>query len=576
MARSCPEQIGESYFMKDNGEIDRYEWAVFCTLRSKLPSDWVILPRVRWAISRTTGDSRGECDFLVINPRRGILDLEVKSGVDWDLVTGYTQSHGPVDPIQQAERNRTAITKLLERNGISIHLGYVLIFPDRLKVGGPALVARRTFTEEDLEADDFPLRMNQAFDSWTLNSPLHTRLIDQVTSILTPWFGPSVSERKQIGKYVEGKLEEATAKQYDTLRAILDIDGKHRRVAVSGCAGSGKTRIAIEAAHSCASGGFSVLLLCFNNNLETILELEPRLRDYSGKSLEIRTFNSLADHLLTLANARRNREGLPALTKPRDWNNRNYVRDFAAAVDEVGLRYDVIIIDEGQDFETTWMMGITKLLKHPDTGKLVFLYDAFQALYPLHFDPDEIIRGNQFTRTKKLTTNCRNPAPIHRAAVQYHPDGEEFIPLVDDGLPPHRIELPLPSGSGTPLWQSYRAQVSALGKWLESERPSAKSVVLLAPHGSGQPRVKMWSDNSHSTEVGGYIITENLKEWIDPKNDKYILLCTTRKFKGLEAQHVVLIELDGINQDERARLLYTSMTRAKYQLVYLLPKGLKI
>jgi len=66
----------------------------------------------------------------------------------------------------------------------------------------------------------------------------------------------------------ESQLVELTENQMQVLRFIQG----HRRALIEGCAGSGKTMLAIEKARMLASQGFKVLLLCFNAPLADFLQ----------------------------------------------------------------------------------------------------------------------------------------------------------------------------------------------------------------------------------------------------------------------------------------------------------------
>jgi hypothetical protein len=570
MAQCFPATVTQSYFTRDDGKPDQTEWYVFCRLRDALPAEWVIMPRVYWFWK----ENRGECDFIIIDPSRGILDLEVKTGVEYVPSDGYLHPHS--DPVKQAEKNRKNIADILANSRLfssPAPIGYALCFPGLTEVGGTAFDAGCVLVDADLEDGHLARQLSCAFNFWKVNFAFSHQLMQKVTTLLAPLHGPSLDQRKWVGKYVSQKVSEATAKQYEALKSVLGIDSPYTRVAINGCAGSGKTRIAVEAARSLAIGGMSVLLACFNTNLATVLERDSRICDWvKSGSIEVRPYYSLGDYFLVQANASRNREGDPPLTKRRDWNNKRYDQDVAIAIRETPCkRFDAIIIDEGQDFDPQWVDTISQTLRDPRNGRLVFLYDEQQQIFPLRGDAARVVKNLEFQVHKELVTNCRNPAPIHNEVMKHHPNGRDFIAMIDEGLEPEYITLPLQAGRSWSASALFRAYRDALAKWLYDEKPRARDVVLIAPH--GKDRISYWSEHA---EVGDYLITRQLEEWLDPDNRRYVFLSTTRTFKGLEAPYVVVIELEGINELERERLLYTTLSRAKQQLVYMLPQGLKI
>jgi hypothetical protein len=161
-----------------------------------------------------------------------------------------------------------------------------------------------------------------------------------------------------------------------------------------------------------------------------------------------------------------------------------------------------------------------------------------------------------------LFTNCRNPAPVHRAAMRYHQQGDMFMPLVDVGPEPLQVEVE----------RSSSAQINALGQWLRMEKPDPHDVVVLTPHGETNSR-RQWQDNMI---VGNYVLTDDVEKWLSKTNHKNILCTSVYKFKGLEAPFVLVTELEGISDRRRMPILYTALSRAKYQLIYFLPKGLTV
>src|ERR1700682_1886872 len=90
------------------------ERQVFEALERALPNTCDVLHHVSW-VQRVSGRSRdGESDFVIVDPDRGILVLEVKGGVvRYDANTGSWStgsSDGPRtvigDPFQQATNGK--------------------------------------------------------------------------------------------------------------------------------------------------------------------------------------------------------------------------------------------------------------------------------------------------------------------------------------------------------------------------------------------------------------------------------------------------------------------------------------
>jgi Domain of unknown function (DUF4145)/AAA domain len=183
------------------------------------------------------------------------------------------------------------------------------------------------------------------------------------------------------------RIDSATEEQ----KAILDTFKIHRRVAISGCAGSGKTILALEKASTLDKAGLRVLFLCHN----------PYLSDMIADALvytnvQIFTFGKFVRALLGVD------------TDCVGWNHYEDIatedleRAFETAA--VNSKYDAIIIDEAQDFKEDWWLVVEAALGASD-----FLYlfsDSDQALLPLRTTFPSV----ECSHT--LTCNVRNSSEI--------------------------------------------------------------------------------------------------------------------------------------------------------------------
>src|SRR6185436_12751325 len=77
-------------------------------------------------------------------------------------------------------------------------------------------------------------------------------------------------------------------------------------------------------------------------------------------------------------------------------------------------RFDAIVCDEGQDFREEFWLPLELLLSDYEGDPLYVFYDDNQNIYSRAATFP--IRDPPFT----LTTNCRNTAPIHRAAYKHY------------------------------------------------------------------------------------------------------------------------------------------------------------
>lgn len=259
------------------------EAKVYRALRDKLPQEYVVFFQVGWILQREEEQAKdGETDFLVCHPDHGYLCIEVKGGgVGFDATTGnwfsvdrHQQKHPINNPISQALKAKYSIRSKLNEHprwrGLALGnvlRGHAVFFPDVGDTNAlsrpdmPALLIGTSSTLKD------PKKwIDDAFTYWGNNAgsltPIGRRGIDVIREVFARSFivAPLVSSR------LADQEERRLILTKDQLR-VLDFLRSHRRVAVSGGAGTGKTVLALEKARRLASEGFKTLLTCYNRQL---------------------------------------------------------------------------------------------------------------------------------------------------------------------------------------------------------------------------------------------------------------------------------------------------------------------
>ncbi len=196
------------------------------------------------------------------------------------------------------------------------------------------------------------------------------------------------------------KVEKLTAEQF----RVIDHLRHWKKARVMGCAGSGKTLVACEKASRLAAAGLRTLVLCHNPLLAGYLRTLLR-----STNITVFSFTALVEHLL---------EGETADASDQAWNIYDEPLDdqlthaFDKAV-QSPVRFDAVVVDEGQDFRSEWWILVEALLRDPSEGVLYVFHDDAQALlygrgdYPIATAPIEISR------------NCRNSPAVLKAMARY-------------------------------------------------------------------------------------------------------------------------------------------------------------
>jgi predicted ATPase len=341
------------------------------------------------------------------------------------------------------------------------------------------------------------------------------------------------------GDFVQERelLIRLTEQQY----MILDVLNRHRRAAISGCAGSGKTMLAVEKATRLARQGFRVLLTCFNKHLAA--DLRAQLKP--SPSLDIINFHALCYDLAKRAKM------LPRKKDDNTFFDQQLPEALMDAADALDVRYDAIVVDEGQDFRDDWWIPLQTLLRDPDGGILYIFFDDNQRLYV----PDSAFPIQQ--PSYSLTINCRNTQNIHQLVVRFYEAESAPISRGPVGRPVDMV-----SYAGPPLLRSTLQDV--LRRLTADERVPADEIAVLTSRSLSKSRLI----DSRAGE--GPRLTDT---WPPVPGQVY---CTTiYDFKGLERAVVILADVHNWppEWDEMVKLLYVGCSRARNHLIVLLPQN---
>ncbi len=548
MARMYPNQLSPD----TESDAERQLYKAF---RDGLDNDYIVFHSVAWLSLDGEGRPRdGEADFVIAHPRRGILVLEAKGGgIGYDPRTGYWTStdrygrtHKIRAPFVQVRYSKYALQEQLQSMPnmprYHINVGHAIALPD-VVVGeislGPDKPRQIILDATDLT--DLSGWVGRALAYWRgQESQRDTAPGEEALQALMDLLGKARELRPALwGKFVqEGEqLLRLTEQQY----MILDALNRQRRAAICGCAGSGKTMLAVEKASRLARQGFRVLLTCFNKHLAA--DLRARLKP--SPNLDIANFHALCYDLARRAGV------LPVRRDNDTFFNQQLPEALMDAADALGIRYDAIVMDEGQDFREDWWIPLQTLLRDPDHGILYIFFDDNQRLY---------VRHGTFPIQQppySLTVNCRNTQNIHQMVVKFY---EAEVSPTARGPLGQQVEV---ISYDDPQSLCLTLQ-DVLRRLTVDEQVPADEIVVLTPRALSRDRLLQGSASE------GPLLTDI---WPSPRGQVY---CTTiYDFKGLERAVVILADVRRWppEWDDMIRLLYVGCSRARNHLVILLPRN---
>jgi len=525
------------------------ERKLFDAVRESLPDPWEAFHSIDWLERDPDEGARvGEIDFVLAHPKEGILTLEVKGG-------GIESNHGawrrkkpdgkwkPMkDPVKQVRDNQFALERLLQRmpewpidkpfmaNGLVFPLASVHQFS--LGPGtDPAIIIDRN------DIDDLPAAIERVLAFHRGARDKRKPLGEEGVEALVDLLAPSVEIRVPLGEQLmleESQLESLTQEQAKALRRMR----RNPRMVFIGCAGSGKTMLAIAHARRLASEGFQVLFTCFNRRLRE--DLDAR---YGTDGLDIRNVHSVAVHLSHKAKIE-----LPSTTEWEElgsefWDEQ-LPENLVEACAVLDIQYDALMIDEAQDLDNRWLDSLTCLLSDPQKSPVWLFMDDNQNVYGSTLDvPDEYL-------SFELSVNCRNTRAIHHEVMKKYVGSIEPDVRGPEGRPPEIIYAE----------DQAEAVAGVLQRLCGTEEIPTQDVVVLSSHGTTNSRI--YNDGL----PGRFPLTDKR-----PVPAGTVYFSSIRGFKGLEASVVVLCELEDVEEETMDQQLYVGFSRAKTHCVVVAP-----
>ncbi|UJA20942.1 AAA family ATPase [Thermoleophilia bacterium SCSIO 60948] len=331
----------------------------------------------------------------------------------------------------------------------------------------------------------------------------------------------------------EAALITLTFQQSDLLASF----GRARRMVVTGCAGSGKTMLAVEQAKRSAAKGADVAFVCFNKALRDHLK-----RTEGDSGIAFHTFHGLCTHL-----AHRAKLDVPRYPDgeiPQSYWSEELPDLLLEATEELGGQFDAIYVDEAQDLHNDWLDSLETTLRDPAKDQFWLFMDDNQRVYEQRLDvPDDFVPYD-------LTTNCRNTQAIHREVVKKY-EGE----VTPRSIGPEGRELEFYAVADQP-----ECVASVVRRLIEEDEVLPQDIVVLSSHGKAK-------SSTHARGLDGrlgYV-------------DKYtptgpcVRFSSIRAFKGLEAPVVVMCELEDTDEASRDQQIYVAMSRAQNHCVVVVP-----
>lgn len=532
MAIMHPSKIPEVYHAYS-------EVKFFNACKEQLSDKYHVFYSVRWYSTNNGIREDSECDFLIFNPDYGFLCVEVKGGTGmrvedgaWYLIDHDGERKLKRSPYDQAEQSMRFFKKYYEEeveSQFSGVYGCAVAYPN-YSINTPITIGSPIETTIDLSAmSDLQKRVTEIFRYFRNQrqgaaSFLSPDSQKKFINVVNKRIALSIS----AGALIQNK-ERELLEINRTQDTVIDLLAHYPRAFIVGGAGTGKTWIGIKKIIRCVQGGGSALFLCYNKALaENVNEIIAHNR------ADCYNIDALAFSLL---------KGRAASAPEH-----NGCREYGNLINDLPhlKKYDLIVVDEGQDFTEDWAFCANLLLK--DDGSLYVFYDESQNIFKRDFGEKFLIDEPPFV----LRYNIRNTANIYRYAQEQTNLGLDTIANHIEGVEPaHRTF-------------SRKAQAiafidSVVNRLINKEGVVPQKIVILSN------RRKVNSILCETSHIGGQQLSD---EKTLPSPD-YIAYRTIQSFKGLEADVIIFINHTYKNEpktDGVRATLYTAQTRARFYL----------
>lgn len=538
---------------------DHAEWDILCVLQV-LDDNWRIFHGIDWRYTDKFGEHCGEADVMLFHPDLGVLVIEIKGGGvrlkngEWyylNLFDYSTETKMKQSPCSQADRSRRFFYSRLKNTPLGqgilnetafTHTAWFPDFewnealPPELPGGSFMLDSRHT-AQPEKHLKKILMQAHPKAASWSAKEiDILIKSIVPEINLIPPLGAVLGSIRDRLFKMTDG--------QVNALRALKG----QKRLLVEGCAGSGKTLLALRMAHDHLQNGKRVLFSCYNKNLAQTIA-----REFSGYSgIDVVNFHELVKLLCE-------RHGIP-FTPPED---KDELRIFfeqecaellANIATELPERYDTIIVDEAFDFRETWWIALEELCLKG--GSFYAFYDLNQGV----FADREVWQPPFQAEPIRLDVNVRNTKPVGEFALKLGKMSDRLNYSVDEGPKPELIKYAVP----LELAGIVHNLVTDL---TQKRKVPANEIVILAPYKYSSKHLDMKELVDNNPKIYSTVMTSG---------DGRVRIGTIQSFKGLEADCVILCGLDGHLMACKPANLYVGASRARSLLYVLHHKDFKI
>lgn len=498
-------------------------------LRMGLPDNFDVFHGLTWSTVHNSMQKFGELDLTVVSPQGQILILEVKAGSVYTqnglLFKDYRQEK-PKDIGHQLGRQHGALRKRLKHAHMDhVEVQSFLVMPDQI-LQSEGLAYPRERVIDATQMDQFCTLVRTSFGILE-KEPNRQLLLNFLSNEfdVVPDVGAMISNIQSSSAHLSNGLA--------TWVPRISQDGN--AFIVQATAGSGKTQLALKLLRNAALNKQSALYVCYNR------PLADHIQTLAPSHTEVATFHQHCDDY-----AKRHGH-TPDFSNPKVYDE--LAKIYMADAEKLSPRFDLLVIDESQDFNPEWVDALYQELKAD--GRLYVMGDENQQLYEREsFDLTGAVRieCNENFRTPQNVVHAINKLNLIDQTIEACSDHA--------GEAPHFYTHDEQPGAHTLALNECLQNL-----WSQGIDPS--QVVLVTYRGLDKSKVM------NLDYAGGKKIKRPMRDadgnstWTDGE----LRVETVNRFKGQSAPVVVFCEIDFEELNVvNARKLFVGMTRGQLKV----------
>ena len=498
-------------------------------LRMGLPDNFDVFHGLTWSTVHSSVQKFGELDLTVVSPQGQILILEVKAGSVYTqnglLLKDYRHEK-PKDIGHQIGRQHGALRKRLKQAQMDhVEVQSFLVMPDQI-LQSEGLAYPRERVIDATQMDQFCTLVKTSF-GFLEEEPNRKLLLNFLSNEfdVVPDVGAMISSIQSSSAHLSNGLA--------TWVPRISQDGN--AFIVQATAGSGKTQLALKLLRNAALNKQRALYVCYNR------PLADHIQTLAPSHTEVATFHQHCDDYA------KQHGHTPDFSNAKVYDELAQI--YMADAEKLSPRFDLLVIDESQDFNPEWVDALYQELK--DDGRLYVMGDENQQLYdrePFDLAGAVRIECNENFRTPKNVVHAINKLNLIDQTIEACSDHAGEAPnffTYGDQPGAHTLAL------NECLQNLWSQGIDPSQVVLVTYRGLDKSKVMNLDYAGGKKIKRPMRDaDGNSTWTDGELRVE-----------------TVNRFKGQSAPVVVFCEIDFEEMNVvNARKLFVGMTRGQLKV----------